>query len=91
MTHMARRFPVWIRPRAGSTCASSCSSWTPAPTRYGEHTSGCTGTSTARRGRRGVANMAGHTSGDRLAHTLKDTIAWDYQQSVTHLRSWRVV
>jgi len=35
--------------------------------------------------------MADHTSGDRLAHTLKDTIAWDYQQSVTHLRGWRVV
>jgi len=38
-----------------------------------------------------VAHLAGHTSGDRLAHTLKDTIAWDYQQLVTHLCGWRAV
>jgi len=37
-------------------------------------------------GRRGVVDMAGDTIGGQLAHTLKDAIAWEYQQSVTHPR-----
>ena len=38
--------------------------------------------------RRGVADIAGVTSGGRLAHLLKDIIEWEYRQSVTHLRGW---
>jgi NADH:quinone reductase (non-electrogenic) len=38
--------------------------------------------------RRGVADIAGITSGGRLAHLLKDFIEWEYRQSVTHLRGW---
>ena len=38
--------------------------------------------------RRGVADIAGFTSGGRLAHLLKDLIEWEYRQSVTHLRGW---
>jgi NADH:ubiquinone reductase (H+-translocating) len=38
--------------------------------------------------RRGVADVAGITSGGRLAHLLKDVIEWEYRQSVTHLRGW---
>jgi NADH:ubiquinone reductase (H+-translocating) len=38
--------------------------------------------------RRGVADIAGITSGGRLAHLLKDTIEWEYRQSVKHLRGW---
>ena len=38
--------------------------------------------------RRGVADIAGITTGGRLAHLLKDTIEWEYRQSVTHLRGW---
>jgi NADH:ubiquinone reductase (H+-translocating) len=38
--------------------------------------------------RRGVADVAGVTSGGRLAHLLKDAIEWEYRQSVRHLRGW---
>jgi NADH:ubiquinone reductase (H+-translocating) len=38
--------------------------------------------------RRGVADVAGITTGGRLAHTLKDAIEWQYRQSVKHLRGW---
>jgi NADH dehydrogenase len=38
--------------------------------------------------RRGVADVAGLTSGGRLAHLLKDAIEWEYRQSVRHLRGW---
>jgi NADH dehydrogenase len=38
--------------------------------------------------RRGVADVAGVTSGGRLAHLLKDVIEWEYRQSVKHLRGW---
>jgi NADH dehydrogenase len=38
--------------------------------------------------RRGVADVAGITSGGRLAHLLKDVIEWEYRQSVRHLRGW---
>jgi NADH dehydrogenase len=38
--------------------------------------------------RRGVADIAGITSGGRLAHLLKDGIEWEYRQSVRHLRGW---
>ncbi len=38
--------------------------------------------------RRGVADIAGITSGGRLAHLLKDAIEWEYRQSVKHLRGW---
>jgi NADH:ubiquinone reductase (H+-translocating) len=38
--------------------------------------------------RRGVADIAGISSGGRLAHLLKDLIEWEYRQSVTHLRGW---
>src|SRR6516162_6081829 len=38
--------------------------------------------------RRGVADVAGITSGGRLAHLLKDAIEWEYRQSVRHLRGW---
>ena len=37
---------------------------------------------------RGVADVAGITSGGRLAHLLKDVIEWEYRQSVQHLRGW---
>jgi NADH dehydrogenase len=37
---------------------------------------------------RGVADIAGITSGGRLAHLLKDAIEWEYRQSVKHLRGW---
>ncbi len=40
--------------------------------------------------RRGVADIAGFTSGGRLAHLLKDAIEWEYRQSVRHLRGWDV-
>jgi NADH dehydrogenase FAD-containing subunit len=38
--------------------------------------------------RRGVADIAGVTTGGQLAHLLKDAIEWEYRQSVTHLRGW---
>ena len=38
--------------------------------------------------RRGVADVAGITSGGKLAHVLKDAIEWEYRQSVKHLRGW---
>jgi NADH dehydrogenase len=38
--------------------------------------------------RRGVADIAGVTTGGRAAHLLKDAIEWEYRQSVTHLRGW---
>jgi NADH dehydrogenase len=38
--------------------------------------------------RRGVADIAGITSGGRMAHLLKDAIEWEYRQSVKHLRGW---
>jgi NADH dehydrogenase len=38
--------------------------------------------------RRGVADIAGVTTGGRLAHLLKDAIEWEYRQSVKHLRGW---
>jgi NADH:ubiquinone reductase (H+-translocating) len=38
--------------------------------------------------RRGVADIAGITTGGRLAHLLKDAIEWEYRESVTHLRGW---
>jgi NADH dehydrogenase len=38
--------------------------------------------------RRGVADIAGITTGGRLAHGLKDAIEWEYRQSVKHLRGW---
>ena len=38
--------------------------------------------------RRGVADIAGVTSGGKLAHLLKDAIEWEYRQSVRHLRGW---
>jgi NADH dehydrogenase len=38
--------------------------------------------------RRGVADIAGITTGGRLAHRLKDAIEWEYRQSVKHLRGW---
>jgi len=38
--------------------------------------------------RRGVADIAGMTTGGRLAHLLKDAIEWEYRQSVKHLRGW---
>ena len=37
---------------------------------------------------RGVADIAGITTGGRLAHRLKDAIEWEYRQSVRHLRGW---
>jgi NADH dehydrogenase len=38
--------------------------------------------------RRGVADIAGVTSGGKAAHLLKDAIEWEYRQSVRHLRGW---
>jgi NADH:ubiquinone reductase (H+-translocating) len=38
--------------------------------------------------RRGVADIAGMTTGGRLAHLLKDAIEWEYRQSVRHLHGW---
>jgi NADH dehydrogenase len=38
--------------------------------------------------RRGVADIAGLSTGGRLAHLLKDAIEWEYRQSVRHLRGW---
>ena len=38
--------------------------------------------------RRGVADIAGITTGGKLAHMLKDAIEWEYRQSVRHLRGW---
>jgi NADH dehydrogenase len=40
---------------------------------------------------RGVADIAGMTTGGRLAHVLKDAIEWEYRQSVKHLRGWSPV
>jgi NADH:ubiquinone reductase (H+-translocating) len=37
---------------------------------------------------RGVADIAGITTGGHLAHMLKDAIEWEYRQSVKHLRGW---
>jgi NADH:ubiquinone reductase (H+-translocating) len=37
---------------------------------------------------RGVADIAGITTGGRAAHLLKDAIEWEYRQSVRHLRGW---
>ena len=38
--------------------------------------------------RRGVADIAGITTGGRLAHLLKDAIEWEYRESVKNLRGW---
>src|SRR5246127_5237909 len=38
------------------------------------------------RTRPGAADIAGITTGGRLAHLLKDAIEWEYRQSVRHLR-----
>ena len=38
--------------------------------------------------RRGVTDIAGITTGGRLAHRLEDAIEWEYRQSVKHLRGW---
>jgi NADH:ubiquinone reductase (H+-translocating) len=38
--------------------------------------------------RRGVADVAGISTGGWLAHVLKDAIEWEYRQSVRHLRGW---
>ena len=38
--------------------------------------------------RRGVADIAGITTGGHLAHLLKDAIEWEYRQSVRYLRGW---
>jgi len=38
--------------------------------------------------RRGVADVAGITTGGHSAHLLKDAIEWEYRQSVKHLRGW---
>jgi NADH:ubiquinone reductase (H+-translocating) len=38
--------------------------------------------------RRGVADIAGVTTGGRMAHVLKDAIEWEYRQSARHLRGW---
>jgi NADH:ubiquinone reductase (H+-translocating) len=40
---------------------------------------------------RGVAEVAGHPFGGRLAHMLKDAIEWEYRASVQHLRGWSPV
>jgi len=37
---------------------------------------------------RGVADIAGITTGGHVAHLLKDAIEWEYRQSVKHLRGW---
>jgi NADH dehydrogenase len=37
---------------------------------------------------RGVADIAGITTGGHLTHLLKDAIEWEYRQSVKHLRGW---
>jgi hypothetical protein len=34
------------------------------------------------------SDIAGITTGGRLAHLLKDAIEWEYRQSVRHLRGW---
>jgi NADH dehydrogenase len=39
---------------------------------------------------RGVADIAGITTGGRLTHLLKDAIEWEYRQSVKHLRGWHL-
>jgi NADH:ubiquinone reductase (H+-translocating) len=38
--------------------------------------------------RRGADGIAGATTGGHLAHLLKDTIEWEYRQTVKHLRGW---
>ncbi|HEY2296779.1 MAG TPA: NAD(P)/FAD-dependent oxidoreductase [Jatrophihabitans sp.] len=38
--------------------------------------------------KRGVAAVAGVSSGGRAAHLLKDAIEWEYRESVKHLRGW---
>ena len=38
--------------------------------------------------RRGVADIAGITSGGQLAHLLKDLIEWEYRRPVSYLRGW---
>jgi NADH:quinone reductase (non-electrogenic) len=38
--------------------------------------------------RRGVADIAGLTTGGQLVHLLKDAIEWEYRQSVKHLHGW---
>ena len=40
---------------------------------------------------RGVAEVAGHPFGGRLAHALKDAIEWEYRASVQYLRGWSPV
>ncbi len=37
---------------------------------------------------RGLADIAGITTGGRIAHLLKDAIEWEYRESVKHLRGW---
>jgi NADH:ubiquinone reductase (H+-translocating) len=38
--------------------------------------------------KRGVADVAGISSGGRASHLLKDAIEWEYRESVKHLRGW---
>jgi NADH:ubiquinone reductase (H+-translocating) len=38
--------------------------------------------------RRGVADIAGISTGGRFSHVLKDAIEWEYRQTVRHLRGW---
>jgi NADH dehydrogenase len=38
--------------------------------------------------RRGVADVAGVSTGGRFSHVLKDVIEWEYRQTVKHLRGW---
>ena len=38
--------------------------------------------------RKGVADIAGITTGGRMAHVLKGAIEWEYRESVKHLRGW---
>jgi NADH dehydrogenase len=38
--------------------------------------------------RRGVADVAGVSTGGRFSHVLKDAIEWEYRQTVKHLRGW---
>jgi NADH:ubiquinone reductase (H+-translocating) len=39
----------------------------------------------------GVADVAGHAVGGRLAHALRDAIEWEYRQSVRHLHGWETL
>ncbi|MBV9579028.1 MAG: FAD-dependent oxidoreductase [Chloroflexi bacterium] len=39
----------------------------------------------------GVADVAGHAVGGRLAHALREAIEWEYRQSVAHLHGWETL